>query len=142
MSSKSAFYRVIAPFRSRLQDRLRKSRLNLDADAFARELEGGVQHPEIARAIWDLLRERAFVSDFRPDPDDDLYRVFGMDAEIVRDEVFDKLLTTLGLSVSGIDFAGFDFASMTTPRDVSYFLAKIADAQSGSGKQRMSDMAR
>lgn len=142
MINKFATYRVIAPFRSRLQARLRKERIRVDVYAFARGLEDGDRHPEIAHALWELLRERAFVLDFRPEPDDDLYKVFAMDPEIVRDEVIDVLLTKLKLSVSGIDFTGFDFASITTPKDVSRFVAKVADAQDGKGKQQMSDMAR
>jgi hypothetical protein len=111
-----------------------KERSHLDADAFAGGLEDGERHSEIGHALWKLLREYAFVADFRPEPDDDLYKVFAMDEEIVRDEVIDVLLTKLELSVSGIDFTGFDFASITTPKDVSKFLAKVADTQQGKGK--------
>ena len=63
-----------------------------------------------------------------------------MDAEIVRDEFVDVLLDSLELSVSGIDFTGFDFASLKTPRDVSRFVATVADAQGGARKQRFVDM--
>jgi hypothetical protein len=137
--NKFAAYRFIAPFRSRRQARLRRERMSVDVDTFAQGLEGGDRRPEIAHALWELLRERAFVDDFRPDPNDSLYEVFGMDAEIVRDEVVDKLLNTFDLSVSGFDFTGFDFASIATPKDVSRFVVKIADAQEGEGKQRISN---
>ena len=121
VTSKFAAYRFIAPFRSRLQDRLRKERLHFDVEAFARGLEDGDRHPEIARALWEMLQDRSFVSDFRPEPSDDLYKIFAMDPEIVRDEVIDILLTKLGLTVSEIDFTGFDFSSIRTPNDVSSF---------------------
>ena len=114
--------------------------MNLDVDAFARGLEGGARRPEIAAALWELLRERAFVPDFRPDPDDELDKVFAMDPEIVRDELVGELLKTLGLSVGGIDFTGFDFASVATPRDVVTFLMKVAEAQNDEGKRRFIDM--
>lgn len=142
MIDKFAVYRFTAPFRSRLQIRLREERLNVDVDAFALGLEGGDRHPQIVVALWELLRERAFIPDFRPDPNDDLAGVFAMDAEIVRDEVVDELLTKLGLSVSGIDFTGFDFSSVATPRDVAAFIMKVADVQNGDGKRRFVDMAR
>ena len=116
--------------------------MNVDVDVFAHGLEGGDRHPEIVAALWELLRESAFIPDFRPDPNDDLARVFAMDAEIVRDEVVDELLTKLELSVSEIDFTGFDFSSITTPRDVGAFIMKVADAQNGGGKRRFVDMAR
>lgn len=115
--------------------------MNFNNDAFARELDGADRHPEIVAALWELLRERAFVPDFRPDPDDDLAKVFAMDSEIVRDEVVDELLTKLRLSVSGIDFTGFDFSSVATPRDVFAFVTKVADAQNGEGKRRFGDIA-
>lgn len=116
--------------------------MNVDVDAFTRGFEGGDRHPEIVAALWELLRERAFIPDFRPDPEDDLAKVFAMDAEIVRDEVVDELLTKFGLSVSGIDFTGFDFSSVATPRDVGEFVMKIEDAQNDEGTRRFVDIAR
>lgn len=124
--SRFAVYRFLAPLRSRIQDRLRKARLHVTADTFASQLK---ENPDIAAALWETLREQAFVRDFRPDPDDDLYKVFAMDPEIVRDELIEVLLAKLELNVGGIDFSGFDFASIKTPRDVSIFLAKIANVQ-------------
>lgn len=131
--SKFAVYRFIAPFRSRLQDRLRKGRLHVTAETFASQLNG---RPDIAVALWETLREQAFVRDFRPEADDDLYKVFAMDPEIVRDELIEVLLAKLELNVSGIDFTGFDFSSVATPRDVVAFVIKVADAQNGQGKRR------
>lgn len=116
--------------------------MSVDVNAFSSGLGGSDRHPEIAAALWELLRDRAFVADFRPDPDDDLAKVFAMDPEIVRDEVVDEILTKLGLNVSGIDFTGFDFASVATPRDVVAFLTTVADAQNNEGKRRFVDMAR
>ena len=116
--------------------------MRLDVDAFTRGFEGGERHPEIAHALWELLRERAFVRDFRPEPEDDLYRVFAMDAEIVRDEVIHVLLAKLNLSVSGLDFSGFDFASIETPQDVFSFLKKVADAQNDALERRFVDMTK
>lgn len=129
MTDKFAIYRVIAPFRSRLQRRLREERMTADAETFARVLSPDGRHAEAARLLWELLREQAFVADFRPDPNDDLSKVYAMGPEEVRDDVVDPLLDRLGLSVSGMDFTGFDFASITTPKDISEFVAKIAEAQ-------------
>jgi DNA-directed RNA polymerase subunit F len=137
MINKFALYRFTAPFRSRLQDHLMKERSHLDVYAFTRGLEDGERHSEIAHALWELLREYAFVADFRPKPDDDLYKIFAMDEEIIQDEVLYELVTRLGLNIDGIDFTGFDFAAITTPKDVSRFLANVADSQSGEGKQNI-----
>lgn len=138
MIDKYAVYRFTAPFRSRLQNRLREERLNVDADVFARGFED-IRQPEVPRLLWELLREEAFVPDFRPDPDDSLSRAYAMGPGEVRDDLIDPLLAKLGLSVSGIDFTGFDFSSVATPRDVVAFVIKVADAQSGEGKRRFVD---
>lgn len=103
--------------------------MNVDIDTFARGFEGGDRHPEIIRSLWDLLREDAFVPDFRPDPEDDLIKIYAKGPEEVMYDVIEPLLTRLGLSVSGMDFRGFDFASVATPKDVGAFVMKVADSQ-------------
>jgi len=117
-------------------------RVCLDVNAFAAGMKGGGSQDEIAIALWALLRERAVVPDFRPDPDDDLSEVFGMNPEIVRDEVVDELLAKLGLSASGINFTGFDFSSIVTPKDVVVFVRLIADSRHGEPGRRFMDMAK
>lgn len=139
MVDRFAFYRFIAPFRSRLQARLREERLNVDIEAFARPFEGS-SRPEVPRLLWDLLREEAFVADFRPDLDDSLDEVYCMGPEEVRDDVIEPILDKMALDPSWIDFRGFDFASVTTPREVIAFILKIANAQNGGGKRRFVDM--
>ena len=141
MINKYALYPFLFPFRSRLQNRLREERLNVDVDAFARGVEDG-RHPDVPRPLWELLREAAFIPDFRPDPDDNLSKVYAMGPEEVRDDVIEPLLAKLRLSVSGIDFTGFDFSSVATPRDVVAFVMKVADAQNSEGKRRFVDIAR
>ena len=137
--SKFALYRFIAPFRSRSQNRLREKRLHVGADAFARGLGVGDQHAEIVDYLWDILREEAFVTDFSPDPEDDLATVYAMGPEEVRDDVIEPLLTKLRLSLDEFDFTGFDFSSITTPKDVGRFVMKVANAQ-GGGQRRFIDM--
>ena len=110
--------------------------MTADADTFARVLSPDGLYAEAARLLWELLREQAFVADFRPDTNDDLSRVYAMGPEEVRDDVIDPLLDRLGLSVSGMDFTGFDFASITTPKDISEFVAKIAEAQNGDVERK------
>jgi hypothetical protein len=128
--NKFALYRFIFPFRSRLQKRLRGERMTVDVDAFARGFEGGDRHPEIPRFLWEMLREEAFVPDFRPDPNDDLTKIYGKGPEEVQDDLIEPLLIRLGLCASGIDFRGFDFASVTTPKDAGRFVMKLADTKS------------
>jgi hypothetical protein len=142
MTDKYALYPFLFPFRSRLQRRLREERKSVDMETFVQALSADEQHAEAARVLWELLRQQAFVPDFRPDPNDDLSKVNAMGPEEVRDDVIDPLLDRLGLSVSGIDFTGFDFSSVATPRDVIAFVMKVADAQNSEGKRRFVDMAR
>lgn len=129
MIDKFALYRVIFPFRCRLQSRLREERRNVNLDVFERGFGGGDRHGEIPRLMWEMLRAKAFVPDFRPDPGDSLSTVYAMGPEEVRDDLIEPLLTTLGLSPSGFDFTGFDFSSIATPKDASELVLKIADAQ-------------
>lgn len=140
MIDKFAIYRFTAPFRSRLQNRLRIERLNVDVAAFVSGFEDG-QQPDVPRSLWEMLREAAFVPDFRPDPDDSLSQLYAMGPEEVRDDVIEPLLTKLGLSVSGIDFTSFDFSSIATPRDVVAFVIKVVDAQNGE-RPRFLDLCR
>lgn len=133
-----SLYRFIFPFRSRLQRRLREKRLNVDVDAFARRFEGSRQR-DSAGLLWDLLREAAFVPDFRPDPDDSLSEVYAKGPEEVWDDVIVPLLDKLGVSVSGIDFTRFNFSSVATPRDVVAFVMKVAEAGNGEGKRQFVD---
>lgn len=73
--------------------------------------------------------------------DDSLSKVYAMGPEEVREDVIDPLLTKLGLSVESIDFTGFDFSSIATPKDVGRFVMQVADAQNGEAR-RFTDMAR
>lgn len=129
MIDKFVIYRVIFPVRSRLQRRLREERLSADANEFAQGLSPDGRQAEVACLLWEMLREHAFVADFRPDPNDDLAKVYALGPEEVRDDIVDPLLDRLGLSFSGMDFTGFDFASITTPKDISAFVAKVAEGQ-------------
>lgn len=114
--------------------------MTVDVDAFARPFENS-QRPEVPRLLWEMIRKRAFVFDFRPGLDDSLDKILAMGWEEVEDEMVLPLLEKLGLSTSEIDFTGFDFTSITTPREVIAFILKIADAQGGQGKRRFVDMA-
>lgn len=114
--------------------------LNVDVAAFVSGFEDG-QQPDVPRLLWEMLREAAFVPDFRPDPDDSLSQLYAMGPEEVRDDVIEPLLTKLGLSVSGIYFTSFDFSSIATPRDVVAFVIKVVDAQNGE-RPRFLDLCR
>jgi hypothetical protein len=141
MIDRFTFYRLVFPFRFRRQNRLREERLGVDVDAFVRSLEDGDRRLEIARFLWEILREQAFLPDFRPMADDDLARVYAMGPEEVRDEVIDPLLAKLELKVDGIDFTGFDFSSIVTPHDVSRFVMRVAAIQAGQSERRFTDGA-
>jgi len=140
MADQFTYYRFIAPFRSRLQARLREERLNVGVDAFARPFNDS-SRPELPRLLWDLLREEAFVADFRPDLDDSLHKVHGKAWEDVYYDVIEPLLERLALDTSEIDFTGFDISSITTPREVVALILNIADIQDRGGKGRFVDMA-
>lgn len=136
MVDKYTLYRFIAPFRSWHQSCLREERKDVDIVAFARGFENGDRHAEVIRSLWDLLREDAFVRDFRPDPDDDLLKIYGMGPEEVLHDVFEPLLTKFGLSAAEIDLTGFDFSSIATPKDVGVFLMRTVETHDGNCRQR------
>lgn len=138
--NKFTLYRFLAPFRSRLQSRLRTERIDVDVDGFAGGIGEGERKAEVAELLWEILQEEAFVRDFRPGPDDNLSGVYGMGPEDVRDDVIAPLLDRLGLSVQGIDFTGFDFSSIVNPRDAGRFVMRIAAAQNRHGGRRFTDL--
>lgn len=127
--NKHALYRFIAPFRSRLQRRLREERLDIDVGTFKRSLETDGRSTEMAELLWQTLRAEAFVPDFRPEPDDSLSKVYGMGPEEVRDDLLEPLMARLELNVDRIDFRDFDFASIQSPRDAVKFMMRVADTQ-------------
>jgi hypothetical protein len=128
MIDKFTIYRFIAPFRSRLQGRLRSQRLKSDIHNFELGVETGCV-PGLARELWTLLQDSAFIPDFRPAPDDNLADVYAMGPEEVRDDIIEPLLNKLGLKVDHIDFTGFNFARITTPRDIAAFVVRVAALQ-------------
>lgn len=130
--NKYTLYRFLSPFRSRHQKRLREERLDVDIDTFAQGFEEGL-HPDVPRLLWELLRDVAFVPDFRPDPDDNLVRIYAMGPEEALDDLIEPLLDKLELSKSKIDFNGLDLSSLNTPRDVASLIAKVANARHGQG---------
>jgi hypothetical protein len=128
MIDKFTIYRFIAPFRSRLQGRLRSERPHVDVHYFELGVETGCI-PCLARELWALLQDSAFIPDFRPGPDDNLAEVYAMGPEEVRDDIIEPLLNKLSLKVDRIDFTGFDFASIITPRDIAAFIVRVASLQ-------------
>jgi hypothetical protein len=114
--------------------------MNVDLDSFVSGFGVGDRPSEIARLLWDMLRDLAFVPDFRPDSGDSLSRVYAMGPEEVLDDLIEPLLAKLGLSVSGIDFTGFDLALIDTPMDVVRLMVKVAEAQNGVGSRRIDNI--
>lgn len=135
MIGKFTIYRFIAPFRSRWQGRLRSERLHIGVHDFELGVAIGCM-PGLARELWTLLQDSAFIPDFRPDPDDNLAEVYAMGPEEVRDDIIEPLLNKLSLEVDQVDFTGFNFARITTPRDVAAFIGKVASLQGSDHKQR------
>jgi hypothetical protein len=130
MISKSGLYRFIFPFRSQLQHLLREARLDVDVEAFVRRFEV-CERSDVPRSIWDLLREAAFVTDFRPDPDDSLEKVYAMGPDEVWGDLIEPLLARFRLNSNAIDFTGFNFSSIATPRDVVAVVMKVTDVEKG-----------
>lgn len=98
-----------------------------DYSSFAKGIDDGPHHELISRFLWDCFREeRAFVTDFRPDVNDDLSKVYAMGPEEIIDDILEPLTTQLGLDVNGIDFKALGFESIKTPADVARFVMKMA----------------
>lgn len=125
--NKYFLYRILFPFRRRLQDRLRRERRDFQLEQFGTELDNTIAKTGLGRSLWKLLREKAFVEDFRPRPDDNLEEVFAMGPEEVRDDLVDPLIWCLGLNADSISFKDVDFATLRTPRDVAKFAAEIKE---------------
>jgi hypothetical protein len=89
-------------------------------------LENGPYRDEIARCLWDALREAAFVPDFRPDVDDDLMKIYAMGGEEVRDDLVEPIANALELDTEHADFRSLDFSALSTPKDVAKLLLGIA----------------
>lgn len=132
--TKSSFYRLAFPFRSRRQKRLRGQRENVTWEVFSRGIEADPRNEEVIRLLWDHLRkDQAFVEDFRPLPEDDLAKIYAMGPEEVRDDLISPIAEKLNLDLSRYDFEGFDFASLKTPSDVAIFLMSLASNKSEIG---------
>lgn len=130
---KFSFYKLAFPFRSRLQNRLRRERDAYRFEDFKKQLGEGVISPIVAAHLWELLRQCAFVDDFRPSPDDDLDEVFAMGPEEVKDELIEPLIGHLGGQASSIDVKDVDLANLRTPRQVAAFIARHATPLKSSG---------
>lgn len=86
------------PLSSR-QAKLQARRLNYFRDDFVDSFQTASGR-EVAKVAWELLREEAVVADFRPKPEDDLLRVFGLADEDLDDLVL-ALLGRTGARVPG-----------------------------------------
>ena len=125
MMNRYTLYRFLFPFRYRLQDRLERERRHVKLQQFANELGDTRAVDKIGSILWDLLREKAFVEDFRPSADDNLANVFAMGPEEVRDDLVEPLIEGLDLDVSSISFKDFDFDTLRTPKDVANFICTL-----------------
>lgn len=122
---KYQFYRFLAPFRMRRQRSLCRSRGDWTLTDFMGQLPVSPVTEPLARGLWDLLRDAAFVPDFRVDASDLLDATFGMGPEEVSDDLTDPLLDQLGLDVSMIDFTGLDFRKLKTVGDVAKLMIRV-----------------
>jgi hypothetical protein len=100
--------------------------MDADRDVFAASVGAEGANVPIAHALWDQLREEAFVPDFRPSRDDSLFSVFGMGPEEVRDELIEPIITKLGLIPDRQTFSCVDFSLIGTPQDAQNLLARVA----------------
>jgi hypothetical protein len=124
---KYAICRFLAPFRSSLQRRLITERPEVTADTFQRDLGGAGKQERVAAFLWNRLRDLAFVPDFRPLPGDDLLKIYALGPEDVRDDIIEPLLDHLGIAPGDIDFAGFDFAALATPKSIFDFARTVTE---------------
>lgn len=148
MADKYRLYRSLYPVRAKRQSALRAERLRFSLPEFQSEIGQGTLRDPAAVYLWERLRDMAFVADFRPSASDDLGEVFALSPSSIRDDVVDGLIDHLGLRSEHIDFAGFSFASLRTPRDIVDFVEKMEALQdrptgtrflSGSSGNRVGD---
>lgn len=124
--NKFILYRLLFPFRSRLQKRLREQRAYMTWEMFSRGIEPGPRHEEVTRLLWNHLREKqAFVEDFRPDPQDEFSEVYAMGPEEVLDELIEPISDKLGIDLNFYENNDISLVYLNTPSDAARFLMNL-----------------
>jgi hypothetical protein len=123
--NKLSVYKVIAPFRVNRQKELRDQRSSVNVNTFVELIGGSDLRRRAAELLWARLREFSFIEDFKPAIDDDLYYIFGLSPESVRDEVISQIVDALDVPTERIDFTGFSFDAVKTPIDIINFIEKV-----------------
>lgn len=102
------------PFRHRQKAALSERR-NVTKAAFVGQLAQSDLERRAAGKLWDLLVDAAVVEDFRPLPDDDFLRLYGLADEDLDDDIIFSILQSVGLTPSSevITAAGV----MRSPKD-------------------------
>lgn len=82
---------------------------------------------DVASIVWDCLAAEAVVPGFKPHPDDDLVKVFGLADEDLSDVVLDALLKTGARVPPGPETA--TMPPLRTVTDVVAFVASMKGRQ-------------
>lgn len=118
---------------SRRQAKLNSQRLNFTEFDFCQEFsnDGAGNKAKVARVAWKILREEAAVADFRPKPEDDLLRVFGLADEDLDDLIL-AILEQAGARVPG-PAETLAMGPIENVEDLIQFVATFLPQQSGAG---------
>jgi len=86
------------PWRRR-QKLARKNRNGVTKEDFVAALAADPEERRAASLLWDLLVEAAVIEDFRPLPDDDFLRLYGLAEEDLEEDIILKVLEAAARAV-------------------------------------------
>ena len=112
------------PLRRR-QTRLMKSRGSYTKEDFARFFEQQAVPQKILDEVWDAIVDVAVVEDFKPHPEDNLEKDFGLADEDLDEDVILALLHRCGCRVPPVEEA-LQWGPVDTVADLVRFLTEMS----------------
>jgi hypothetical protein len=114
------------PFRQR-QNAVHKERMNITKSFFVEELAQSDLERHAAAKLWDLLVEAAVVEEFRPLPNDNFLRLYGLADEDLDDDIILPVLHSIGLDPDPQIVASV--GTVESPIDVMKLIRAIQSGQ-------------
>lgn len=99
------------------QRQARRLRDDITREQFIAALAQDDFEARAAALLWDKLVEAAMIEDFRPLPDDDFLRLYGLAEEDLDEDIILEILIGLGIGVPPPGVAG-EAGPIGSPRDL------------------------
>lgn len=110
------------------QLRLKELRSHDDIATFTSATAGGGLEPLIATLLWKLLRDHAYVDDYRAGADDDLLSIYGLGPKQAWTQLIQPLMIRIGCP-SDVQPPSDSEHKLATPRDIVSYVALCAGQQ-------------